>query len=110
MSKLKEVMKLDGAVAVIEFKDNGETISYEGNIPKEVASMLSDMLASNMKMAKLESRLFTELTSIKGFENDLTGFAMIGNGLSLCVIENIGMIVNNGEADLNKIYQTLSNI
>ncbi len=110
MSNLKKIMNLDGTIAAIEFENSGEMISYEGNISKEIASTLSDMFASNMKMAKLESRLFTELTSIKGFENDLTGFAMMGNELSLCVIENIGIVVNNTKADLNKIYQALSNI
>ncbi|MDH5680222.1 MAG: DUF2173 family protein [Spirochaetota bacterium] len=106
---LKNIMSVKGVTLAVEFDDRGKTVSHEGDMDKKLIDLLSDMFSANLRMARLQAHLFTEESGVVGFGEELTGFAMLGNGLSFCVIENVGVVIENGVADLNEVYEVLAN-
>ncbi|GMT48716.1 MAG: hypothetical protein IEMM0008_0255 [bacterium] len=107
---LKKIVELEEVQCAVEFDSDGHLIRSEGEIPERVANMLADLFSANLRMAKMQAHLFSEETGMAGFGNEITGFAMMGSELSFCVIENVGVVVINEKADLNKIYEVLASI
>ena len=47
MSKLKELMSINGVVAAGEFNADGSLVAFEGNITEEEAAMAAQMSHAN---------------------------------------------------------------
>ena len=107
-ANLDQVMKTKGIVCAIEFDKDGHPLASKGDVSEEIVDVLADLFSANMRMAKMEAHLFSVESGLNGFSDELTGFAMFGNELAMCVIENVGVVVNSAEADLNQIYETLA--
>jgi roadblock/LC7 domain-containing protein len=109
-ANLEKVLELEGVESAVEFTDDGKIVGFAGAVTEETANLMADLFATNMKMARWQANLFTALTGISGFDEELTGFSIKGPELSFCVIENIGIFFKNATSDLNEIYRELSNI
>lgn len=109
-SDLLKIMAVDGVQCAVEFNLEGQLIKKEGNVDDRLANMLADLFSANLRMASMQAHLFTEESGAHGFGSELTGFAMTGPELSMCVIERVGIIVENSKADFNKIYEALASI
>lgn len=109
-SDLSKIMALDGVQCAVEFDLEGHLIKKEGSIDDRLANMLADLFSANLRMAGMQAHLFSEESGARGFGNELTGFAMTGPELSMCVIERVGIIVENSKADFNQIYEVLASL
>ncbi|WP_373468573.1 DUF2173 family protein [Acidianus infernus] len=84
-------MKLKGAIAAGEFKENGELAGYKVPMPEDLAKSL---------MAKTEA----EISGMKW--TPLIGWA--AGEYAVCVVGRYGVKVN--EADFNEIFKTLREV
>ncbi len=107
---LDKVMNVKGVVSAIEFTPDGRVIQSKGNMDKRVEEMMADLCSANLRMARMQAHLFTEESGAFGFGSELTGFAMMGTELAICVIENVGVLVKQNETNLNQIYEVLASI
>ncbi len=106
--KLETLMKIKGAVAAGEFKENGELVSYKGQMPEDVARMAAMMCAANTLMAKMQSEGFSKMTGMKW--SPLVGWAVAAGDYAVCVEGNYGVFVQLSNADFNEAFKVLHEV
>lgn len=106
--KLEKLMKLKGAIAAGEFKENGELAGYKGPMPEDLAKLVAMMCAANSLMAKTEAESFTKISGMKW--TPLIGWAVAAGEYAVCVVGRYGVFVKVNEADFNEIFKTLREV
>jgi roadblock/LC7 domain-containing protein len=106
MSNLKILPNIKGSIAAIEFSNDGKATAKQGNIDDNTASLIADMCSANIRLGSMQANYFSAYSGIKGFDK-LEGFAISGPGISLCVWNNIALLVENSQADFNEVFETL---
>ena len=106
MSKLKELMSINGVVAAGEFNADGSLVAFEGNITEEEAAMAAQMSHANKIMAQMQVDGFTAMSGEDGW-TPVQGFAVSGPKLSICVGGNIGVFIDNSTASFNEVFKAL---
>jgi roadblock/LC7 domain-containing protein len=106
MANLNRLLKLKGAVSAGEFATNGELVSYEGELPLQLARQVAKMCAANTMMGISQAESFTQISGMKW--SPFHGWAVAAGDYSVCVIGNIGVFVETAKADFNDIFKKLS--
>ncbi|MGD1983852.1 MAG: DUF2173 family protein [Chromatiaceae bacterium] len=106
MANVKRLLGLTGAVSAGEFSSTGELVSYEGDLPEDVAHLIARMCAANTLMGISQAESFTRLSGMKW--SPFHGWAVAAGDYSVCVIGNLGVFVETSKADYNDIFRTLS--
>ncbi len=105
MANLDNLLKVKGVVAAGEFADDGRLLAFKGNISEEHAAMAASMCAANNATAKMQCDGFTAMSGQEW--SPLIGWALSGPKLSVCVMGNVGVIVNNDEVSFNEVFKAL---
>ena len=108
MADLKRLMDLGGAVAAGEFGPSGELISYQGELPKDVALLVAKMCAANTLMGTTQAESFTRISDMKW--TPFHGWAVSAGDFSICVLGHVGIFVETAKADFNDIYKVLGEV
>ncbi|MCY0850634.1 DUF2173 family protein [Sulfuracidifex metallicus] len=106
--KLETLMKLKGAVAAGEFKENGELVSYKGEMPEDLAKMVAMMCAANTMMAKMQAEGFSKMTGMKW--SPLVGWAVAAGDYAVCVEGNYGVFLQLNQTDFNEVFKVLHEV
>ncbi len=106
MSKLKELMAMNGVVAAGEFNPDGSLASFEGNITEEEAAMAAQMAHANKVMAQMQVDGYTAMSGEDGW-TPVQGFAVSGPKISICVGSNIGVFVDNETVSFTEVFKAL---
>lgn len=106
MSKLKELMSINGVVAAGEFNSDGSLAAFEGNITEEEAAMAAQVAHANKVMAQMQVDGYTAMSGEDGW-TPVQGFAISGPKLSICVGGNIGVFVDNESVSFNEVFRAL---
>ena len=106
MAKPNRLLGLNGAVSAGEFSSSGALLSYEGDMPEEVAELIARMCAANTLMGITQAESFTKISGMKW--SPFHGWAVAAGDYSVCVIGNIGVFVETARADFNDIFRVLS--
>ncbi|MEN8174776.1 MAG: DUF2173 family protein [Pseudomonadota bacterium] len=106
MANLTRLMDLGGAVAAGEFGPSGELISFLGDLPEDVASLVAKMCVANTFMGTTQAESFTKISKMKW--TPFHGWAISAGDYSVCVLGYIGVFVETAHADFNEIYKVLS--
>ena len=108
MANLDRLLELKGAVAAGEFTPSGELVSYEGDLPLNLARQVAKMCAANTMMGISQAESFTQISGMKW--SPFHGWAVAAGDYSVCVIGNIGVFVETAKADFNDIFKRLSEV
>lgn len=110
MSKLDDLMKLDGALAAFEFGSGGEltnsNIANGGDIDNDVLDMVCHVCVANGAIATMQARGWEKVTQMEGFY-PIQGFSLIGFEWTVIVSDSVGVIVSNDKVDYDKAYSIL---
>ncbi|MGD8784569.1 MAG: DUF2173 family protein [Thioalkalispiraceae bacterium] len=110
MSKLDELMSLDGALAAFEFTSGGELSNSKivdgANIENDVLDMVSHVCVANGAIATMQARGWEKMTQMEGFY-PIQGFALVGFEWTVIVTDTVGVIVKNDKVDYDATYQIL---
>lgn len=110
MSKLDDLMKLDGALAAFEFGNGGELadsrIADGGDINTDVLDMVCHVCVANGAIATMQARGWEKVTQMEGFY-PIQGFSLIGFEWTVIVTDSVGVIVNNDKVDYDGTYTIL---
>ena len=106
MANLKRLLDLEGAVSAGEFSSTGELMSYQGDLPEDVARLIARMCAANTLMGISQAESFARVSGMNW--SPFHGWAVAAGDYSVCVIGNLGVFVETSKADYNGIFKTLS--
>jgi len=106
VNNLSQLKNMSGFLAAAEFNADGQVLKKEGHLDNEVGTMLADLCAANMRMGQMQARGFSKFSGLKGFE-ECKGFAVSGPSISLCVLGNIVVMVENSQCDFNEVFNIL---
>jgi roadblock/LC7 domain-containing protein len=110
MSKLDELMKLDGALAAFEFASGGELtnslIAEGANIDNDVLDMVCHVCVANGAIATMQARGWEKMTQMEGFY-PIQGFSLIGFEWTVIVTDTTGVIIKNDVVDYDATYKVL---
>jgi len=110
MSKLDELMNLDGALAAFEFSGSGELITSKitdgANIDNDVLDMVCHVCVANGAIATMQARGWEKMTQMEGFY-PIQGFSLIGFEWTVIVSDTMGVIIKNDKVDYDATYAVL---
>ncbi len=110
MSKLEQLIKVDGALAAFEFNPSGElqasSKSEQANIEDDVLDMLCHVCVANGAIATMQARGWEKMTKMEGFY-PIQGFSLIGFEWTVIVNDRFGVIVANDKVDYDGTYAVL---
>ena len=105
MADLKKLLQIEGVFAAGEFDDQGNLLAYEGDISEEEAAMAAKMCWANNAMATMQTEGYTAFSGQEWVP--LRGWALTGPKYSVCVVGNVGVLVENDKASFNKVFEGL---
>lgn len=110
MSKLNDLMQLDGAMAAFEFSSNGELtsskIADDTEIKADVLDMVCHVCVANGAIATMQARGWEKMTKMEGFY-PIQGFSLIGFEWTVIVTDTVGVIIKNDKVDYDATYAVL---
>ena len=111
MVDLSKLMALKGAQAAFVMNDRGELQQHrvaEGTPLDETAlDLLAHMCVANNAIATMQARGWEASSGNKGYY-PINGFTLIGMEWSAITDANLGVVVNNKDADYELAYQALA--
>lgn len=113
MVDLSKLMALKGAQAAFVMNDRGELLQHErveGSPLDETAlDLLAHMCVANNAIATMQARGWEASSGNKGYY-PIDGFTLIGMEWSAITDRNLGVVVNNGDADYEAAYEALGTL
>ena len=113
MVDLNELMALKGAQAAFVMNDRGELLQHvksEDSAMNETAlDLLAHMCVANNAIATMQARGWEASSGNKGYY-PINGFTLIGMEWSAITDGNLGVVVNNQDADYEAAYRTLAEL
>jgi len=110
MSKLDELMQLDGALAAFDFSSDGELtdsrIADGAEIETDVLDMVCHVCVANGAIATMQARGWEKMTQMEGFY-PIQGFSIIGFEWTVIVTDTVGVIIKNDKVDYDATYAVL---
>jgi roadblock/LC7 domain-containing protein len=110
MSKLDELMKLNGALAAFEFTSGGELtnsiIADGAKLENDVLDMVCHVCVANGAIATMQARGWEKMTQMEGFY-PIQGFSLIGFEWTVIVTDTTGVIIKNDKVDYDATYKVL---
>lgn len=113
MVDLNKLMALKGAQAAFVMNDRGELLQHvraEGSTLDETAlDLLAHMCVANNAIATMQARGWEASSGNKGYY-PVNGFTLIGMEWSAITDGNLGVVINNQDADYEAAYETLGEL
>ena len=110
MSKLDDLMQLEGALAAFEFSNSGELtnskIADGAEIDNDVLDMVCHVCVANGAIATMQARGWEKVTQMEGFY-PIQGFSLIGFEWTVVVTDTMGVIIKNDKVDYDATYAIL---
>jgi len=111
MADLNQMMGIAGAQAAFTMNDRGEllehTIAEGSRLDPTSLDLLAHMCVANMAIATMQARGWEATSDNKGFY-PINGFTLVGMEWSAVTNGNVGVVVNNEQADYEQAYQVLA--
>jgi roadblock/LC7 domain-containing protein len=107
MTKLDELLKMDGVVAAGEFTTDGKMVEFKSstNMPQEMASMTAQFCATMSMTFNTLAGAYSRLTGTSWTPQQ--GWAYTGGDMTVAVGGNVGVFIRTENADFNKLFKVL---
>jgi roadblock/LC7 domain-containing protein len=107
MTTVEGLLKLDGVVAVGEFKPDGSLVDYKsvGNMSAEVAAMSAQFCATVSMLFGTMSGAFSQLSGMSW--SPPRGWMFAGGDFTVAVAGDRGVFVETAKADFNLLFRAL---
>ncbi|MGH7885560.1 MAG: DUF2173 family protein [Thermodesulfobacteriota bacterium] len=107
MSKLDDLLHIEGVVAAGEFTTDGKLVDFKGTMemPQEIAHMTAQFCATVTMMFNTLAGAHTKISGMNWLPQQ--GWAFSGGEWTVAVGGNIGVFVETSKADFNKLFSTL---
>jgi roadblock/LC7 domain-containing protein len=107
MTRLDDLLKVDGVVAAGEFERDGTLVAYKANMamPREMAETSAQFCASVSMMFGTLAGAFSGPTAMKWTPQQ--GWAYSGGDMTVAVSGRYGLFVKTANADFNALFTAL---
>jgi roadblock/LC7 domain-containing protein len=107
MSKIDELLKIDGVVAAGEFATDGSLIGYRTHthMPPEMAAMSAQFCATVTMLFNTLAGAFSHFSKMKWIPQQ--GWAYSGGEMTVAVRGRYGVFIRTEKADFNELFQAL---
>lgn len=106
---LKKLLVLDGVTAVCRFQDDGSMIESAGMLPQPLLERLAQFAHWYRRMIASNTDLLALFSQSNGWTPS-RGWMVRGHEATVCSVGNLACLVENNEASLNEIMQTLETV
>jgi len=107
MSKLDDLLKIDGVVAAGEFTADGKLVNYKAkmDMSPELATMTAQFCATVTMMFNTLAGAFSQLSKMKWVPQH--GWVYAGGDWTVAIGGTTGVFVETAKADFNRLFQAL---
>lgn len=107
MSKLENLLNIEGVVAAGEFTADGKLLDFKGKMemPDEIAHMTAQFCATVTMMFSTLAGAHTKISGMNWLPQQ--GWAYSGGEWTVAVGGNTGVFVETSKADFNKLFEAL---
>jgi roadblock/LC7 domain-containing protein len=107
MTKLDELLKMDGVMAAGEFAPDGTLVAFKTNttMADDAAALAAQFCSTVTMMFTTLAGAFSRLTSMPWVPQQ--GWAYSGGDLTVAVGGRVGVFVKTEKADFNRLFQVL---
>lgn len=106
---IRNILALDGVLAVCHFLDDGTLIEGHGLIPDHWMAQLAHFACDYRRMLQGNADQLSMFTQVRGWTPP-RGWIVHGLEKSVCGAGNIVCVIDNAEASINQIYTELIEI
>lgn len=103
---LKKLLVIDGVTAVCRFQDDGSMIDSAGLLPIAMLQRLAQFAHWYRRMISSNTDLLALFSQANGWTPS-RGWIVRGHEATVCSVGNLACLVENSEASINEIMQTL---
>jgi len=104
---IRQMLAVDGVVAIAHFRDDGEFLEGYGMLPDEQLSALAHFAHDYKRIVQGNADQLSMFTGIKGWTPP-TGWVVRGQGMTVCGVGNLACIMDNSEGRLNEVMRELA--
>ena len=103
---IKQMLAVDGVMAVCRFRDDGAFIEGYGLLPQQELVALALFAHDYKRMVQGNADQLSMFTGIKGWTPPV-GWIVRGSGMSVCSVANLVCTVENAESNLSEVMDNL---
>lgn len=103
---LKKLLVLDGVTAICRFQDDGTMIDAAGLMPQPLLERLAKFAHWYRRMISSNTDLLALFAQSNGWTPS-RGWMVRGHSATVCSVGNLACLVENNEASINQVMQTL---
>lgn len=103
---IRQILALDGVLAVCRFRDDGMLVESHGLLPDSWMVQLGGFACDYRRMLQGNADQFSMFTQVSGWTPP-RGWMVQGREKSVCGAGNVVCVIENTEASLNQVYTEL---
>jgi roadblock/LC7 domain-containing protein len=103
---IKQLLAVDGVMAVAQFRDDGAFLQGYGLLPDAELEALAHFAHDYKRIVQGNADQLSMFTGIKGWTPP-GGWIVRGASMSVCSVANIVCTVDNAEGNLSEVMETL---
>jgi roadblock/LC7 domain-containing protein len=104
---IKQMLAVDGVMAVCRFRDDGAFVEGYGVLPQEDLVALAHFAHDYKRIVQGNADQLSMFTGIKGWTPP-GGWVVRGAGMSVCSVANLVCTVENAEGNLSEVMDNLT--
>lgn len=103
---LKQLLVMDGVMAVCRFSDDGSIIDSAGMVPEDTMTRLARFALWYRRMISGNMDLFSLFSQVNGWTPS-RGWVVVGQAMTVCSVTNLVCLVERKDASINAIMNAL---
>jgi len=103
---IKQLLAVDGVMAVCRFRDDGAFVEGYGVMPQDELEALAHFAHDYKRIVQGNADQLSMFTGIKGWTPP-AGWIVRGARMTVCSVANLVCTVENADSDLGEVMQTL---
>jgi len=104
---IKQLLVVDGVVAICHFRDDGEFLEGYGMMPDEQLAALAHFAHDYKRIVQGNADQLAMFTGINGWTPP-GGWIVRGQGMTVCSVGNLVCVLANGEGNLSEVMAELT--
>jgi len=103
---LKQVLVLDGVVAVCRFRDDGVVMEAEGMLSQDLMERLAKFAQWYRRIVSGNTDVLSLFSQMRGWSPS-QGWIVQGDSMTVCSAGNMVCLFENAQGSLNEVMQAL---
>jgi len=104
---IKQMLAVDGVMAVCQYRDDGAFIEGYGVLPQDELIALAHFAHDYKRIVQGNADQLSMFTNIKGWTPP-GGWIVRGTGMSVCGVANLVCTVENADSNLTEVMEHLT--